>query len=100
MSQANTFEFTPMVRVCLSYPNVNEKERLDVSKVIYDREINRFRGGGGGPYEITMYIPADEVEGLRQRLIDLDLGFVQYEELDDSLVQLESTDDESTDKEI
>jgi hypothetical protein len=78
----NTFEFTPMVRVDYSFPDVDDKTRRKIYDVIFDGEIKRYRGGGGdgSTNSGVMYVPADQVEGIRQRLVAFGLTEVKDEE--------------------
>jgi hypothetical protein len=92
MEKPNTFEFTPMVRFDYSFPNVDAKTRLKIYDAIYDRNIQTYSGGGGDGSNNSgvKYIPASEVEGLRQRLAAF--GFVEVGQSESS-ESLESLDD-------
>lgn len=66
------FQFTPMVRVDYSFPDVDQKTRTRIYNIIHDMNLTRYRGGGGdgSTNSGVMYVPAEEVDGLRQRLTE------------------------------
>jgi len=71
MTKPNSFCFTPMVRVEISYGQVDEATRLKISKIIFDPLIKQYRGGGGGNGNYMFYISPDEVEELQNRLSEV-----------------------------
>lgn len=77
-----------MVRFDYSFPNVDAETRRKIYDVIFDRNIQTYSGGGGDGSNNSgiKYIPASEVEGLRQRLAAFGLVEVGcLESLDDFL---------------
>lgn len=71
-----TVEFTHLVRVDCSFPNVDEATRLQISKVLYDKHLDRFGGGGGDGNSSVFYIPANQVDWLREKLLALGFSVV------------------------
>lgn len=71
----NSFEITPLVRVDYSFPNVDHETRSKIYDVIFDREIEIIRGGGGdgSTNSGVMYIAPHELDALRKRLESLGL---------------------------
>ena len=73
-----------MVRFDYSFPDVDDKTRRKIYDVIFDRNIQTYSGGGvaydGSNNSGVKYIPASEVEGIRQRLVAFGLTEVKDEE--------------------
>ena len=71
----------PMVRFDYNFPDVDEATRTKLKNVALSSEVQRFRGGGGGPNDGVMYVPLDEWGILKKAFIEAGLPELTTKEM-------------------